>query len=315
MWSLDRSWPETRLSGREVSAAAIALPRTADAVVLGFADGTLRYSRADGKSQLMTKAEVAREISAVTALAVTPDGLHLTSAESNGNVRVWNLSQLLERLPEGAMPGRPVDMSPDGRFVMFLSDGETIVRDTLGGTDTGICRGPDTFPRKRFIRRPLGRIIACDARSIRDGGGMGQLERRILARLPTQLQHCALMSRRQQIVYLTPSNRVSIFDVQSGQHVECAGVPGSDVCFIAAIPGTDQFVVGRSESLSLYDAGNPRSGEKIIRLEEALDPDRRWQATICGHAMLLRAYDRAEVWDLETGVNSRIQANPSMVRC
>ena len=250
----------------------------------------------------MTKAEVAREISAVTALAVTPDGLHLTSAESNGNVRVWNLSQLLERLPEGATPGRPVDMSPDGRFVVFLSDGETIVRDTLGGTDTVLAADPTPFPvNVSYVdlwdeswlatRGPSGAVAVWD-------GSSG----RILASLPTRLQHCALMSRRQQIVYLAPSNRVSIFDVQSGQHVECAGVPASDVYFIAAIPGTDQFVVGRSESVSLYDAGNPRSGEKIIRLEQAVDPDRPWQASICGHAMLLRAYDCAEVWDLETGV-------------
>ena len=100
----------------------------------------------EGRTPLRTTNDVARVSSGggahdgrVTALQITPDGLYLASAGTDGRVRVWDLSDGRNMrmdfgyVPNDARKATQLGVSPDGsRLYCPSSDGDVFVFDTFG---------------------------------------------------------------------------------------------------------------------------------------------------------------------------------------
>jgi hypothetical protein len=138
---------------------------------------------------------------------------------------------------------------------------------------------------------------------------------RLVATLTTHPRLCVLQSRRQRILYVSKPNGVlQVDDLESGERFQYPGLAAIDIDSIAAIPGTDRFLVVSFErrTISVYDIDTPGPARQIIPLNETTDLAYA-RATADGRVLLLRDFSGAEVWDLNDGARlKRYKASESL---
>jgi len=120
----------------------------------------------------------------VTALQITPDGLYLASAGTDGRVRVWDLSDGRNtkmdfgHVPNDARKATQLGVSPDGsRLYCPSSDGDVFVFDTFGAgrkEGGGHDRGEDDGDDEDNNDKEKARRTERSGRHGRGAGGRGR---------------------------------------------------------------------------------------------------------------------------------------------
>jgi len=143
VWRADRDGGSTTIHGREVPGRSIAVTPSGRLVVVGFDDGSLECWRLeeDDRQRLDALASAWREWhwgvgeASIRAVAITPDGRWLASAEGNGALRIWDLFNAPRVRLEAQSQGRILNITPDGQRLITQSEhGSVTVCDVATGT-------------------------------------------------------------------------------------------------------------------------------------------------------------------------------------
>lgn len=210
--------------------------------------------------------------SAVESIAISPDGQILVSGNSDGTIKVWNLSQGLEiRTIQGhRYKVVSIAISPDGQTLVSCSESEIKAWNLATGEEIFTIKSRFTFVESIAIS-PDGQTLVSGGRDIKVWNLSTGEEIRTIDEF-VGVESIAISPDGQTVIAGTSSSGTKMWNLSTGQKVRTfygqSKLKGSsDYVTAVAISPDGQTVIGSTPFVGVIEVWDTSTGKELFTLD------------------------------------------------